>query len=71
MRQKNRGKMTVSEGEMLWEALEKVPKLPGYAVRAIDQLKREFWSARANEAALEGALDTVAQGLRDAGVTED
>lgn len=71
MRQKNRGKMAVPEGEILWEALENVPKLPAYAVRAIDQLEREFWSARANEAVLEDALDTVAQGLRDAGVTED
>lgn len=71
MRQTNRGKMTVQDGEMVWEALEKVPTLPGYAVRAIDRLKQEFWSARANEAALENALDNICIELRDSGMTEE
>jgi hypothetical protein len=42
--------MTAEDVKLCWEALEKVPRLPSYAIRALQRLKHEMTTALAQEA---------------------
>lgn len=49
-------RMDNEPAEACWEALENVPRLPTYAMRALQQLKAEFWRARNRESNLDTGL---------------
>lgn len=58
-------RMGREEVDALWEALEKVPRLPTYATRAIDKLRYEMRIALEQEAKYRSALDTVKTAVKD------